>query len=87
MRWKVIVDFPDYHHPKAPGTVGQGRFLEVELFKGSELGEWQERTRLSPGGSNGVTHDEMFGWGGIAAGRGGANGMVARRRTPTTRLL
>jgi 3-oxosteroid 1-dehydrogenase len=65
VRWKIIRDFPDYHYPKAPGTVATGRYLEVELFHGPDLGEWQKRTYLSPHMPNGITHDELFGWGGF----------------------
>ncbi len=65
VRWKVIKGFPDYHYPKAPGTVAAGRYLEVELFKGEALGEWQKKTYLSPHMPNGITHDELFAWGGF----------------------
>jgi 3-oxosteroid 1-dehydrogenase len=39
--------------------------LEVELFEGSKLGEWQKKTYLSPHMPNGITHDELFAWGGF----------------------
>jgi len=66
VRWKIIENFPDYHYPKAPGTAAAGRYLEVELFPGKELGEWQKKTYLSPHMPNGITHDELFQWGGFA---------------------
>src|SRR5579883_873752 len=65
VRWKIVKDFPDYHYPKAPGTVRAGRYLEVELFAGAELGEWQKKTYLSPHMPNGISHDELFAWGGF----------------------
>ena len=65
VRWKIIKDFPDYHYPKAPGTAAAGRYLEVELFDGEALGEWQKKTYLSPHMPNGITHDELFAWGGF----------------------
>ncbi len=65
VRWKIVKDFPDYHYPKAPGTVATGRYLEVELFDGNTLGEWQKKTYLSPHMPNGITHDELFAWGGF----------------------
>lgn len=65
VRWKIIKGFPDYHFPKAPGTIAAGRYLEVELFKGSDLGEWQQKTYLSPHMPNGIDHDELFAWGGF----------------------
>ncbi len=65
VRWKLIDRFPDYHYPKAPGTVAEGRYLEVALFDGATLGEWQKKTYLSPHMPNGITHDELFAWGGF----------------------
>src|SRR5262245_33707831 len=64
VRWKLIHDFPDYHYPVAPGTLGGGRYLEVELFPGRDLGPSQKRTYQSPHVPNGITHDELFAWGG-----------------------
>ncbi|HEY8088579.1 MAG TPA: FAD-binding protein [Polyangiaceae bacterium] len=65
VRWKIVKGFPDYHHPHAPGTVGAGRYLETELFDGATLADWQKRTYLSPHMPNGITHDELFAWGGF----------------------
>jgi 3-oxosteroid 1-dehydrogenase len=65
VRWKIIKDFPDYHYPKAPGTIAAGRYLEVHLFDGAALGEWQSKTYLSPHMPNGIDHDELFAWGGF----------------------
>jgi len=66
VRWKIIKDFPDYHYPHAPGTVASGRYLEVELFEGAQLGPWQKKTYLTPHMPPGITHDELFAWGGLA---------------------
>jgi 3-oxosteroid 1-dehydrogenase len=65
VRWKIVKDFPDYHYPHAPGTVRAGRYLETNLFDGALLGDWQKRTYLSPHMPNGITHDELFAWGGF----------------------
>jgi len=67
VKWKVIDHFPDYHYPHAPGTVAAGRYLEVELFEGEQLGPWQTRTYLTPHMPPGITHDELFAWGGLSA--------------------
>ncbi len=64
VRWRIVRDFPDYYHPKAPGTVAEGRYLEVELIQGSALGDWRKKTYRSPHVPQGITHDELFGWGG-----------------------
>ncbi|HEX7670127.1 MAG TPA: FAD-binding protein, partial [Polyangiaceae bacterium] len=65
VRWKIIQGFPDYHYPKAPGTLKAGRYLETELFDGNQLGEWKDKSYLSPHMPNGISHDEMFEWGGF----------------------
>lgn len=67
VQWKIIEDFPDYHYPKAPGTVATGRYLEPQLFDGSTLGPWQKRCYSSPHMPPGITHDELFAWGGLSA--------------------
>jgi 3-oxosteroid 1-dehydrogenase len=65
VRWKIIKGFPDYHYPKAPGAAAAGRYLEVALFEGAQLGSWQKKTYLSPHMPNGIDHDELFAWGGF----------------------
>ncbi len=79
VRWKLIKAFPDYHYPKAPGTVAAGRYLEVELFKGSDLGEWQNKTYQSPHMPNGIDHDELFAWGGFVNVRNWNFGLMGKR--------
>ena len=79
VRWKTIKGFPDYHYPHAPGTVSHGRYLEVELFEGAELGPWQKKTYSSPHMPPGITHDELFGWGGLAMITKWDFGLMARR--------
>ena len=65
VKWKIIKNFPDYHYPKAPGTLAKGRYLETELFDGNQLGEWKDKIFLSPHMPNGICHDELFEWGGF----------------------
>ena len=67
VRWQIIADFPDYYFPHAPGTVGHGRYLEPELFEGAQLGDWQKKTYTTPHMPPGVTHEELFAWGGLSA--------------------
>lgn len=67
VRFKIIKDFADYYYPEAPGAKPQGRFLEVEPVPGKELGAWASKTRLSPYVPSGITHDELFAWGGAAS--------------------
>ena len=65
--WKIINNFPDYYYPHAPGTVAHGRYLETELFEGADLGDWQKKTYTTPHMPPGITHDELFEWGGLSA--------------------
>ena len=65
VKWRHVKNFPDYYYPNGPGTVEQGRYLEVEFFKGSDLGEWQDKTFISQVMPFGMTHDELFSWGGF----------------------
>ncbi|MBW1902454.1 MAG: FAD-binding protein [Deltaproteobacteria bacterium] len=63
IRWSYIKDFPDYYYPHVPGTLPEGRYLEVDLFDGSQLGEWQQKTYLSPVMPFAISHVELFEWG------------------------
>ncbi|MFT7621434.1 MAG: 3-oxosteroid 1-dehydrogenase [Myxococcota bacterium] len=65
VRWKIIKDFPDYHHPHAPGTAAHGRYLEPQVFDGKSLGDWQRKCYQSPHMPPGITHDELFAFGGL----------------------
>jgi 3-oxosteroid 1-dehydrogenase len=66
VRWRAVRDLPDYYYPDAPGSRPGGRYLCVELFEGASLGEWQHKTFLTPHFPMGVTHDELYAWGGLA---------------------
>lgn len=64
VRWSIVPNLPDYHHPHAPGTLASGRYLEVAPIEGRALGEWQHRTYASsPHMPPGITHAELFRWG------------------------
>jgi 3-oxosteroid 1-dehydrogenase len=66
VRWVSVEGLSDYYYPDAPGS-NTGRYLSVELFDGSELGEWQQKSwQLSPHLPPGLTHKEMYAWGGLA---------------------
>lgn len=45
--FKVVKDYPDYYYPAVKGSKSSGRYLEVEPFKGEQLGEWAERCIVS----------------------------------------
>ncbi len=64
--WQQIADFPDYYFPTAPGSLASGRYLEAGLFEGASLGPWQKKTYTTPHMPPGITHDELFAWGGLS---------------------
>ncbi|MBT4510978.1 MAG: FAD-binding protein, partial [Chloroflexi bacterium] len=66
VRWKTIPNFTDYFYPHVDGALREGRYLETEIFKGSDLGEWEPLSRLTPHMPCGITAEEMFEWGGGA---------------------
>ncbi len=66
VKWKTIPNFADYFYPHSAGALKEGRYLETEIFKGSDLGEWEPLSRLTPHMPCGITAEEMFEWGGGA---------------------
>lgn len=64
LRMTVIRDCSDYYYGSSNDSVAEGRLLEVEPFPAETLGEWQERTRVSPHVLYGLTHEDIFGMGG-----------------------
>lgn len=64
--WIPVEGLPDYYYPDAPGSA-TGRYLSVDLFDGSRLGEWQAKTWAgTPHIPQGVLHHEIYAWGGLA---------------------
>ncbi|MET0251700.1 MAG: FAD-binding protein, partial [Novosphingobium sp.] len=66
LRMQVIRDFPDYYYPHSDDAVAEGRYLEVEPFPAASLGQWQQKTRLTPHLPAGFTHHDIFAGGGTA---------------------
>ncbi len=65
VKWRFVKNFPDYYYPHVPNAVAQGRYLEVEFFKGTELGEWQDKSVQVQQMPFGMTHQELFEWSGM----------------------
>ena len=66
LKMEVIRNCPDYYYGHTNDSVAEGRMLEVVPFAGAALGEWQQKTRLSPQMPCGLTHHDMFERGGTA---------------------
>jgi 3-oxosteroid 1-dehydrogenase len=66
VRWLAVEGLPDYYYPIAPGSHRGGRYLATDYFRGADLGPWQKRTYLTPHVPVGVSHKELYAWGGLA---------------------
>ncbi len=66
LQMAVIEDCPDYYYAHDDNAVAAGRMLEVKPFPAESLGEWQERTRVSPQVPYGMTHADIGAGGGTA---------------------
>jgi len=66
LKMQVIRNCPDYYYGHNNHAVAEGRMLEVEPFPAETLGDWQERTRVSPLVTYGLTHEDMWRPGGAA---------------------
>lgn len=66
LKMEPIRDCPDYYYKVSNDAVAEGRMLECAPFDGVSLGEWQDRTRVSPQMPYGLTHRDMFAAGGVA---------------------
>jgi 3-oxosteroid 1-dehydrogenase len=62
----VIRGCPDYYYGHSNDSVAEGRLLEVRPFPAATLGEWQDKTRVSPIAPYGMTHPDMMERGGTA---------------------
>ncbi len=62
----VVRHLPDYYYPHVEGSTAEGRCLEVMPFPARTLGEWQEKTRVSPHVPYSFTHEDIFEAGGMA---------------------
>ena len=85
VRWLAVEGLPDYYYPDAPGSHSGGRYLSTDYFKGSDLGEWQAKTYLTPHVPVGVLHKELYAWGGLAKVTEWDYELIAQRMTEDIR--
>ena len=62
----VVSGFPDYFQHMSPGSLGEGRNLQVRPFEAKSLGEWRENLRAAPAVTHRATFEEVTSWGGRA---------------------
>ncbi len=85
LRMNAIRGCPDYYYGLTNDSVSEGRLLEVEPFRGAELGDWQAKTRLSPQVPYGLTTQDIADAGGLAAMMKWDFELLARRITEDER--
>jgi 3-oxosteroid 1-dehydrogenase len=64
LKLQVIPNVSDIYYPVAPGSKAQGRMVEIALSSAYDLGEWREKTMISPFTVTRATFDEAVKWGG-----------------------
>ncbi len=62
----VVPGFPDYFQGMAPGSLGEGRNLQVRPFEAKSLGKWHSHLRAAPAVTHRATFEEVASWGGRA---------------------
>jgi 3-oxosteroid 1-dehydrogenase len=83
----VIRNCPDYYYGASNDGVAEGRMLEVNPFPAETLGDWQERTRISPFVPYQLTHHDMYAPGGPAHIDKWDYGLMAERMGKDERCL
>lgn len=66
LKMTVVRHLPDYYYPYVAGSTAEGRCLEALPFEAQQLGDWQEKTRVSPHVPYSLTHEDIFSNGGMA---------------------
>lgn len=87
LKLTVVRDCPDYYYGYSNDSLAEGRLLEAEPFAAEQLGEWQERTRVSPHVMYGFTHEDIARNGGSANLRNWDFSAMAERLQKDERCL
>jgi 3-oxosteroid 1-dehydrogenase len=77
--WVYCTNLADYYYPNAPGSHPGGRYLVMNLFSGASLGEWQTKTHISPHHPQGLLHEDLERFGGLATVKDWDYEMIAKR--------
>jgi 3-oxosteroid 1-dehydrogenase len=87
LRLQVIPSVSDIYYPVAPGSKAEGRMVEIELSSAYDLGEWREKTMISPFTVTRATFDEAVRWGGRGSYSTWDMDLQAERKTKDMRAL
>jgi 3-oxosteroid 1-dehydrogenase len=80
VRFLFVKGHGDHYYDSAPGSVGQGRMLEVELISANDLGEWRDAVAVWSQAPLEMTVTEKRKWGGINDPRAWDTDLLERRR-------
>lgn len=80
IEWRLIPEYEDYYYPEAPGSKANGRYLTGQPFAGPWLGDNRKLLSDAPHWPVGITYEEMFEWGGVAARDRWDQDVMAQRR-------
>ena len=83
----VVPGFPDYFQHMSPGSLGEGRNLQVRPFEAKSLGEWHESLRAAPAVTHRATFEEVASWGGRAKPQNWDRQLIRERMDQDIRTL
>jgi 3-oxosteroid 1-dehydrogenase len=83
--FRLMSNFVDHYYPHAPGSLGIGRCVEVELISEDVLGELAGSVRVKADEPTNATQDEITAWGGHQNPRGWDHDLLAERRAGNVR--
>lgn len=69
LKLQVVRDLPDYYYPQLKGSKAEGRYLEIEPFDATVLGDWVSKCRTSPYG-HGYSYTTSNEWTAMQTGKG-----------------
>jgi 3-oxosteroid 1-dehydrogenase len=80
VRFLFVKGHGDHYYDGAPGSVGQGRMLEVELISANDLGDWKDSVAVWSQAPLEMTVTEKRKWGGVNDPRSWDTELLERRR-------
>lgn len=80
VRFLFVKGHGDHYFDSAPGSVGSGRMLEVELISANDLGNWKDTVAVWSQAPLEMTVTEKRKWGGVNDPHGWDTALLERRR-------
>lgn len=83
----MVETLPDHYYPVGAGSKRMGRNYQVQPFRATTLGEWQQRLEFTPYGHGRATFEEIAAWGGRAGYRNWDQAVLAQRQVEDVRTF